>query len=73
MRFLKFLLKEVSYNPSKKEMKSAVDRIVRRKKVKANKLSYIGAEDYGDLGALLYFNIEDHNHPDFGTTVAEKV
>ena len=54
-------------------MKSAIDRIVRRKKVKANMLNYIGAEDYGDLGALLYFNIEDQKHPEYGTTVAEKV
>jgi hypothetical protein len=46
--------------------------ISKKHKVNFNFVEFIGAQDYGDLGTLYYFNINDPNHPDYKSTKVVK-
>jgi len=53
-------------------MSSKIDKytkeISRKHKVNIKYVEFIGAQDYGDLGTLYYFNINDPSHPDYKST-----
>ena len=53
-------------------MSSKIDKytkeISRKHKVNIKYVEFIGAQDYGDLGTLYYFNILDPSHPDYKST-----
>jgi len=67
------ILREKKYNPSKSILKSAMKSISKRLDVDEKFLKFIGAEDNGDLGILIYFNILDKNHIKYKSTVAELI
>lgn len=71
MRLIKYLTE--AYKASPKEIKAAAKSIAKRKSVKEKYLEFIGAEDYGDMGKLFYFNVTDKKHKDYKSTLAEKI
>jgi hypothetical protein len=71
MRFNKYLTE--AYKASPEEIKKAAKAAAKRKTVKEKHLQFIGAEDYGDLGRLFYFNITDKKHKDYKSTIGEKI
>ncbi len=52
------------------EVNAARKKLAKREKIQAADLEYRGSEDAGPkFGIIHYFNIEDKNHPRYGSTV----
>jgi hypothetical protein len=68
---MKFLITQKSL-PIRAYMDTKVNKykkeIAHKHKVNISFVEFIGAQDYGDLGTLYYFNINDPKHPDYKST-----
>ena len=72
MRLKQYLILEKKYIARPNQIKKAARDIAKRIKVDVKYLDYVGTEDYEHMGIMLYFNVTDHKHEKYRSTVVQR-